>query len=199
MNTIWLKIAGVIVAVVLIFVLVMVLTSPETEEPTQSEQPVKPENFAQQVEADKKKFLTEPQPVEEKAEETQQPVIEDQNLPEQVQVVQETKQEPQPETLYFKELNEIEKIEAERLLNTAVPGRSIGRLPMTGFKLMVDTSRQIIKKWPESWYAYRAKQLLAEMPERFKRRYNVTPEEMDLSMYAKPRAGTQPYTIKETR
>ena len=195
MNTIWLKIAGVIVAVVIIFVLVMTFTSSPTDEPVQSEQPAKPENFAQQVEVDKEKFLTEPQPVEEK---TQEPAIEDQNVPEQIQTVQEPKQPAQPETLYFKELGEIEKIEAERLLNVAVPGRSIGRLPMTGFKLMVDTSRQIIKRWPESWYAYRAKQLLAEMPERFKKRYNVTQEEVDLSMYAEPRTGTQPYTIKET-
>jgi hypothetical protein len=195
MNTIWLKIAGVIVAVVLIFALVIIFTSGPTEAPAQTEQQDKPKNFAQQVEADKEKFLTEPQPVEEKK---QEPVVEDQNIPEQVQHVQQLPQPAQPVTLYFKELGEIEKIEAERLLNAAVPGRSIGRLPMTGFKMMVDSCRQIIKRWPESWYAYRAKQMLTDMPERFQQRYNVTQEEMDLSMYSEPRTGTQPYTIKET-
>lgn len=190
MNTIWLKIAGVVIAIVLIFVLITVFTSGETEEPEQPQR-----NFAQQVEADKQKFLTEPEPVED---ETQEPAIEDQNVPEQVQPVQEPPKPARPVTLYFKELGEIEKIEAERLLNVAVPGRSIGRLPMTGIKLMVDTSRQIIKKWPDSWYAYRAKQMLADMPERYQQRYNVTQEELDLSKYAEPRTGTQPYTIKET-
>jgi len=197
MNTIWLKIAGVVVAVVLIFVLITIFTSGPSEEPEQSEQPEKPRNFAQQVEADKEKFLTEPQPVVE--DKKQEPAIEDQNIPQQVQPVQQPPQQVQPVTLYFKELGEIEKIEAERLLNAAVPGRSIGRLPMTGFKMMVDSCRQIIKRWPESWYAYKAKQMLADMPERFHQRYNITQKEMDLSMYAEPRTGTQPYTIKETR
>jgi len=196
MNTIWLKIAGIIVAVILIFVLVIIFTSGPTQEPAQPEQPNKPRNFSQQVEADKEKFLTEPQPVEEKK---QEPAVEDQNIPEQVKSVQQPPQPAQPVTLYFKELGEIDKIEAERLLNVAVPGRSIGRLPMTGFKLMVDNCRQIINRWPESWYAYRAKQMLADMPERYKQRYKVTQQELDISMYAKPRPGTQPYTIKETR
>lgn len=196
MNTIWLKIAAVIVAIVIIFVLITIFTPSPTEESQQSEQPDKPRNFAQQVEADKEKFLTEPQPIEEK---NQEPMVEDQNVPQQVQTVQQPPKPVEPVTLYFKELGEIEKIEAERLLNAAVPGRSIGRLPMTGFKMMVDSCRQIIKRWPESWYAYRAKQMLADMPERFQQRYNVTQEEMDISMYAEPRTGTQPYTIKETR
>jgi type IV secretory pathway VirB10-like protein len=196
MNTIWLKIAAVIVAIVIIFVLITIFTSGSTEESQQPEQPDKPRNFAQQVEADKEKFLTEPQPVEEKKQES---AVEDQNVPQQAQTVQQPPKPAQPTTLYFKELGEIEKIEAERLLNVAVPGLDIGKLPITGYKLMVDTCRQIIKRWPESWYAYRAKQMLTDMPERYKQRYNVTQEEMDLSMYAEPRTGTQPYTIKETR
>jgi hypothetical protein len=78
-----------------------------------------------------------------------------------------------------------------------VPGRSIGRLPMTGFGLMVDTCRQIIQRWPDSWYAYRAKQLLADMPPRFQKQYRVTEEEVNLSMFAKPRLGTKPFIIKD--
>ena len=195
MNTIWLKIAGAVVAVIIIFALVVIFTSGPKQEQAQPEQPKKPKNFAQQVEADKEKFLTEPQPVEVQ---TKQPAVEDQNVPKQVQPVQQPVEPTQPVTLYFKELGETDKIEAERLLNVAVPGRSIGRLPMTGYKLMVDNCRQIINRWPESWYAYRAKQLLADMPDRYKQRYNVTEKEVDLSMYAEPRTGTQPYTIKET-
>jgi hypothetical protein len=99
--------------------------------------------------------------------------------------------------LYFKELGEIEKIEAERLLNVAVPGRSIGRLPTTGYKLMVDSCRTMISRWPDSFYAYRAKQMLADLPERYQQRYQVTEKEKDVSMFFKQRSGTKPFTIKE--
>ena len=85
------------------------------------------------------------------------------------------------------------------MLNVAVPGRSIGRLPMTGFTLMVPNCREIIQKWPDSWYAYRAKQMLGDLPERYKIRYKVTKEETDLSMYYKQRPGTEPFTMEGTR
>ena len=103
-----------------------------------------------------------------------------------------------PTVLYFKPLSEIETIEAERLLNVAVPGRSIGRLPGTGYKLMVDNCREIIRRWPDSFYAFRAKQLLADMPERYQKRYNVTKKELDMSRFTKSRPGTQPVKVEET-
>jgi hypothetical protein len=106
---------------------------------------------------------------------------------------------PKPTVLYFKPLDEIDNIEAERLLSVAVPGRSIGRLPMTGSKLMVDNCRQIIRRWPDSFFAYRAKQLLADLPERDQRRYNVTKEELDVSRFAKSRPGTQPFKVEGSR
>jgi hypothetical protein len=194
MNTFWLKIAGAAIAAILIFVLILTLTSGPTEEPVQSEQPAKPKNFSQQVDADREKFSTLPQPVE----------TQDQNqttvtVPETqtVQPVPEPPKPVEPVTLYFKPMSEIDEIEASRLFNVAVPDRSIGRLPLTGFKLMVDNCRRIITKWPDSRYAYKSKQMLASLPERYKQRYNVTPEEMDVSMYSKPREGTKPYTIKE--
>ena len=79
----------------------------------------------------------------------------------------------------------------------AVPGRSIGRLPTTGFKLMVDNCRTIIRRWPDSFYAYSAKKMLADLPERYQMRYKITEEEKDLSMFAEQRPGTRPFTIKE--
>ena len=105
---------------------------------------------------------------------------------------------PEPVTRYFKVLDEIEQIEAERLLNVAAPGRSIGRLPGTGFKLMIDSCRQIIRRWPDSSYAYQAKRMLADMPERFRARYDITAEEMDVSIYLKQRPGTKPFTFKDS-
>jgi hypothetical protein len=204
MNTFWLKIAGIAVAIVIIFVLITMLTSNNPSEPNKPEQHQR--TFDEQVQIDKKKFSELPQPVNTPVQNQtavntpvqNQTVV---NTPaiQPAQPIPETPKPAEPVVLYFKPLGEIDEIEAERLLNVAVPDRSIGRLPMTGFKLMVDTCRQIIQRWPDSRYAYNAKKLLADMPERFKQRYNVTPEEVDLSMYAKPRPGTQPYTIKEDR
>jgi hypothetical protein len=198
MNTFWLKIMGLAVLAVVIVILIGVFTSGTNSQPKEPEKPKK--TFYDQADEDKQRFLTAPQAQES---ESQIPSTE-QTAPTQNQTTAQNTppaiQQPkpaQPVILYFKELGEIDQIEAERLLNVAVPGRSIGRLPMTGFKLMVDQCRTIIQKWPESWYAYRAKQMLADMPERYQKRYNVTEQEKDISMFAKPRPGTKPFTIRE--
>ena len=198
MNTFWLKVAAGIVGIVVIVVIIGMFTSnvsPPPEEPDKT--------FYDQAREDKEKFLAEPKAVESP---------DQQQVPEQNQVIEakapaeetvaETKPQqlapkpaapPKPKTLYFKPLSEIDQIEAERLLNVAAPGRSLGRL-RTGYKLMMDTSRQIINKWPDSWYAYRAKQMIIDMPERYRERYKVTEDELDLSMFYKQRPGTKPYT-----
>ena len=191
MSTFWLKIAGAAVAIAIIFVLITIFTANGTSEPEKSEQAQM--TFDEQVQKDRETFSNLPQPLDSQ-EQNQSPVNTPVNQP-----AQQIPEKPKPVVLYFKPIGELEEIEAERLLNAAVPGRSIGRLPMTGFKMMVDTCRQIIKKWPDSKYAYNARRLLADMPERYQQRYNVTQEEMNVSMYAKPRDGTQPYTIKENR
>lgn len=186
MNTLWLKIAGGAVAVVALIIVIAVLSSskPQTQ-PTQELQ-----GFSHQVEKDRKKFLTRPEPVNSAQQTTQDP-----NQP--ATTIVQPPQRTQPVTLYFAELSEIDQIEAERLLNVAVPGRSIARLPMTGAKLMVDNCRQLIRRWPESWYAYQAKRMLADMPQHYWPRYKVTPQEVDTSKFTIPRPGTKPFTIKE--
>ena len=189
MNTFWLKIAGGAIAVLALIILINAFSSSEPEpQPIQEEK-----GFSQQVETDRKKFLTKPEAVNPTPQNTQNP--QDPNRP--VNTTVQTPTQTEPVTLYFVELSEIDEIEAERLLNVAVPGRSIGRLPMTGFKLMVDNCRRTISRWPESWYAYRAKQMLADMPQRFWSRYKVTEEEVDTSMYTKQRKDTKPFTFKE--
>ena len=82
---------------------------------------------------------------------------------------------------------------APLLSNAAVPAKSMGRLQI-GFKNMVDNCRRIIQRWPDSWYAYKAQQMLIDMPERFYPRYKITEEEKDLSRFTKPRPGTKPFT-----
>ncbi len=190
MNTFWLKIAGVAVGIFVIIVLVAMFTSGDNQQPAQAERPER--TFYDQAEEDKQKFLAKPEAVNaQEQQETQE---------------KETATEPakppvrqEPVQLYFKELDEIDKIRAENLLNVAVPGRSIGRLPMTGYNLMMDNCREIIRKWPDSYYAYQAQRLLVDLPERYKKRYRVTEAELDLSRFTKPRPGTKPFTIKESR
>jgi hypothetical protein len=193
MDTFWLKIVGFAVLVVGVIVLIGFLTSG-TKEPEKT--------FYDQVEEDKQKFLAEPQPLEVQ-EKTQVPEqkqdAEIKEVAEPVPPAQKQVEQPKPTVLYFKPLSEIEQVEAEKLLNVAVPGRSIGRLPMTGFSLMVPNCRQIIKRWPESRYAYQAKRLLADLPPRYQTRYRVTKEEIDVSMFYKQRPGTQPFTMEESR
>jgi hypothetical protein len=117
---------------------------------------------------------------------------------ESVPLTQKQVEEPKPTVLYFKPVSEIEQIEAQRLLNAAVPARSLGRLQI-GFNLMMQNCRQILQRWPDSTYAYRAKKMIVDMPERFRDRYKVTKEELDLSTFAKLRPGTQPFTMEESR
>jgi hypothetical protein len=203
MNTFWLKIAGGMVGIVVIVVVIGMFTS--NRRPPQPQQPEK--TFYDQAREDKEEFLAKPQAVESSQQQApeQNQNMEDEARTQAQKTVAPTQQPapkpaaapPEPKVLYFKPLSEIDQIEAERLLNVAVPGRSIGRLPMTGFNLMVPNCRRIIEKWPDSWYAYRAKQMLADMPERFWPRYKITEEERDLSMFYKQRPGTQPYNEKE--
>ncbi|MDD5326769.1 MAG: hypothetical protein PHY02_03020 [Phycisphaerae bacterium] len=207
MNTFWLKIAALVVVIAVAVVLIGKLKSSEKPQPK-----VEEKTFYDQVEEDKARLLVEPRSLEEIAEEPtgesaseqvqeQKQPVETKQTPTERVVVQPPSAKPteKPAVLYFKPLNEIDKAEAERLLNVAVPGRSIGRLPMTGFKLMVDCCRQMIIKWPDSWYAYRAKQMLIEMPERFRGRYKITREELDISEFTIQRPGTEPFngTVEE--
>jgi hypothetical protein len=203
MNTFWLKIAALAIVVMVVIVLIGVFSSSERSRPA-AEPQTKEKTFYDQAEKDKTKFLVEPRSLEEPA---QEPVkeqvkeqVREQNQPADNQTPAGAVQPPaKPTQLYFRPLSETDRIEAERLLNVAVPGRSIGRMPMTGFKLMVDCCRQIISKWPDSWYAYRAKQLLIDMPERFRERYKITQEELDVSEFAKPRPGTEPFRVEDSR
>jgi len=189
MNTFWLKVAAIAVGIVVVIVLVGVFTS-SPQEPAAP--PAPPSKTIYDVDReDREKYLKEPEPAESAQPQTQTGETEN------TAPAPSPKQRPKV-TLYFSKLSEIEQIEAERLLNVAVPGRSIGRLPMTGYNLMVENCRQIIQRWPDSWYAYRAKQMLADIPQRYHSRYHITQEELDMSMYAQPRPGTVPFIVEES-
>jgi len=102
----------------------------------------------------------------------------------EVKELSEAEQKPKPVPT-FTGLSEIEGIEAERLFEFAVQQRKIGRLPGTGFKPMVDACREIIQKFPGSEFDYKARRMLADIPERYRRRYKITEEEIDLARFFK--------------
>ena len=161
MNTFWLKIAGLAVLVVGVIILISVFTSGTDSEPKEPQKTV-----YDQWEEDEKKLSAEPQYQEPAA--TTPPV-------------QQTRPvaPPKPE---FKKLSEIEDIQAQRLFEAAMTARKMGRLPgiRLGYKNMVDHCREIIRKWPDSEYAFNAKRLLADIPQRYHKMYNITKEEIDL-------------------
>jgi len=197
MNTFWLKVAGIAVGAVVVIILIGTFTGDGGE----SKAPEPEKGFSDQIEKDKQEFLTKPQALElQKQDPPSQPdkTAANQAVAEPVQPVRRVQEPPKPITLYFKELPEIEDIEASRLLNATVPGRSMGRL-QTGFKFMVDNCRRIIQRWPDSWYAYRAQQMLIDMPERYHERYKITEQEKDLSKFSEARPGTKPFTDKDSR
>jgi len=208
MNTIWLKIAaGAVVLVVVLIVGSTFMSEEPAPAPSQEDQP---QTFYDKAERDKQ-FQEEPKAVE--PEPAAQPPAEQPEQASPSQPAQEAAQEPVQQAsgivlpssitratkMYFKPMSEIEDIEAQRLLPVVTAARSIGRLPVTHFKLMVDGCRQILQKWPDSWYAFRAKQMLEEMPERFWRNYKVTEEELDISKFLTQRRGTEPRTVEPIR
>jgi len=196
MNTLWLKIASVVIGILILIVLLPILMPGGDKEPEQVNEPNAPtSSFWGQVEDDRENFLSTPEPAE----------ITDANSNETEEITDEAPVEFQPVvpvqpqkrevTIYVKQLSDIEDIEAERLINAAVPGFDIGRLPVTGYSLMMQTCRQIISRWPDSSYAFQCKRMYAALPERYQQRYNITANDMDISMFFQPRAGTAPVTV----
>ena len=158
MNPFWVKLAGVVVLVVAAVVVVgRFVGSKEGEEP-------KREKTIHEVwQADEERLRAEPV------------------APAEPSGGQEGTAAQQPKPLKFKELTEEQEVHAEQLFELALAQRKMGRLPMVNYKLMVQYCRQIIELYPGSEYAYKAKRMLADLPERERERYDITDEEIDLS------------------
>lgn len=193
MNTFWLKIAALAVAVVIGIIVIGSFTGGDSE-------PKEPKKtFYDKAEEDQQRFLAEPQPLEEHETEPvteQRPPADDNQAAVPVPPAPRPREPIKPTIVYCTVLSEMDQIEAQRLLNVAAPGYSLGSLQV-GYNLMMQNCRQILRKWPDSTYAYRAKVMIIEMPERYRQRYNVTEDELDLSTFAKPRPGTKPFTVEE--
>lgn len=160
MNTFWLKAAVVAVVVVGSIVVVIAFLPKSGPKP-------EPETVYNVWEQDDKRLRADPQPKEPpEPTESQQPGNDGQTA--------------EPTKPQFRELSEMERIDAERLFNVAIQHRKMGRIKGIGLRTMVDCCRQILEKYPDSEYAFKAKRMLADIPERFRPRYNITEEEIDL-------------------
>jgi hypothetical protein len=203
-DSIWVKIAGAAVVAVVVIV-VLGRFGGDKPEPAPVE---KDKTFYDMADRDKQ-FAEAPKPAEPAPEPVQQPAAEAQAQtpaePPAQQPAQPTAQVPgvvlpssitQPTTLHFKPLDETEDIEAQQLLPWAATGRSLGRLPMLQYGPMVKACRDILERWPDSSYAFRAKQMLEEIYERHGAQYRITPQEMDISRFMKAGRGTQPVRVE---
>jgi hypothetical protein len=209
MGSIWLKIAGIAVLAVVVLVVVGRFKSdkPDSSAPPASGQSEKNKTFAQVAERDKQ-FATAPKPAEDQPVEQPAPVA----TPPAPQPPQPPAPAPaQPvaggvvlpssitktTTLYFKPLSEEEDIAAQQLLPWAQTSRSIGRLPMMSYGPMVRACRDILTRWPESAYAFRAKQMLEDISTSSRvGGFDIKPQEMDISRFLKPRQGTQAVKVE---
>ena len=91
-----------------------------------------------------------------------------------------TQQEEQKQAveLKFKELTDAENIQAEKIFEMAIVSFKQGRLPVLTFKKSVDYCRDIIKQFPGTEWEYKARRLLADIPKRDWKKYNITDDEV---------------------
>ncbi|TKJ39396.1 MAG: hypothetical protein CEE38_01255 [Planctomycetes bacterium B3_Pla] len=168
MNTFWLKIAALAIAVVAGIIVIGSFTGGDSE-------PKEPDKTIYDTwEEDDKRLMAEPQFKEPPPAPTA-PVQQPEQAAPAPQTVATEPSRPQ-----FKELSVEEDFEAQKLWIWVENQRKMGRLPVMGYGQMVKACRDIIQRWPESKYAFYAKRALADLPERYHKMYNITKEEIDL-------------------
>jgi hypothetical protein len=162
MNTFWLKAAGGVVIVVGLIILVNVFKPSSSQQKPKTTE-AEPNTFYNTIARDDKRLRVEPN-----ANRTRR-VVEPKTL-----------ERYEPNAADFKELSDEERVDAEKLFEMAMFHRKQGRLPgMGSYKLMVDYCRQIIQRYPDTEYAFKARRMLGDLPARFRQQYNITDEEIN--------------------
>jgi len=179
-----LKKTGLVLPVVLVLLFAVVFSSGCEKKPANNEPPETTTPWQEPAAGQPSPEANQPKPVPEVNQPQPEPIV----------------QQPEPaapttKKIYARQLDEIDQIDAERLMAVVPSGKKIGALPMTSYSLMVTTCRQIIQRWPDSIYAYRAKVALADLSEQDKRTFKITKEETDVSAFEKPQTGTQPFDV----
>ena len=157
MNTVWLKIVAVVVLLVVIFVIISKIANKASK-------PAGPERTISDTWRDDEKRLRA------------EPNVAESNVSAQPDAGQQRRV---VEPLKFKELTEDEKAGASQLFELAMAQRKMGRLPGVSYGAMVQYCREIIERYPGSEYAYKAKRMLADIPERERQRFHITDDEIN--------------------
>jgi len=164
MNTFWLKIAGFVIVVIGLIILVNKFSSSESEPKPE------PKTFYDVITEDDKRLRAD---IESPQTEKTEPIAPTTQPTKSEPTVKAVK--PQPEEMTLED-----QVQAERLFEMALMQRKVGRLPGMGYKQMVDYCREIIEKYPQSPYAPKARRMLRDIPERYRKQFNITDEEMGI-------------------
>lgn len=166
MNSFWVKMA-IFAAIVVGLVLLVRNVSKSTVKHIEETK-----GIGQMWEEDDQRLRAEPPPKQQEPKAAEETAVAEQKT-----AVEQVAAEPQPQ---FRELDDIEKADADKLFEVAIQHRKMGRIGGIGFKLMVDCCRQLIEKYPDSVYAYNAKRMIAEVPKRHWKKYGITEEEVKM-------------------
>jgi len=193
MNTLWLKIAGIAVAALILVVVVANYVGEEKPKAPAQRPSVETKTVYDTWKEDDKRLnapLPSPNQPAAQPQTPQTPAAPESasvqppstgQAPAQAPVVP-----PQPQgQLKFKPIGEEQQVRADELWQRVLAGRKMGRLPIIPYGDMVRYCRQILSEFPGSEYAYKAKRALADIPESAQRQYNVTPQELDTSGFYK--------------
>ncbi len=164
MNTFWLKIVALVIIIIIGVVLLANFLSSGIEEATDFE---RVEKLAEAQEARFQAELTE---AELKAEQAKQAKAKRAD-------VKQPAVQPQPDEIEQLQQN----LQAQKLYQWAETEFRIARKPLMSYKRCVNFCREIIQKWPDSAEAAKARVLLRRVPERYRKQYNITDEEMGTS------------------
>jgi hypothetical protein len=187
MDTFWLKAAAVVIVIAGVIFGVTMFRRAGQQKPKEP-----PKTIYDMAEKDKKELLAAP---------SEKDFAKEQNAPAE-STQQQGRAAPaeapaEPTTLYFKEVSEIESIEAENILANIPSFRTIGRLPFTGYKAMVESCRRLMERFPGTIYDYKARRALSQVPQRYWQQYKITADEVDLEYFRTQRPDTKPYTVTE--
>lgn len=177
MNTLWLKLAGIAVAVLIGVVLVAHLTGSDEAPAPEPAQPGPANKTVYDTWADDDKRLNAP------VASPNQPQAGPPAAERAVPATQPEAPVPAQPSPTFKPLEEEQRIRADQLWQMVLAQRKMGRLPVLSYGQMVQYCRQILREFPGSEVAYRAKLALADIPDAARRQHNVTQEELDLSEF----------------
>jgi hypothetical protein len=179
MNSFWIKMA--IFAIIIVGLVFLVKTYMPSNQQLNEKMAGHSKGFEQVAREDDAR-LRAPVPLRQETAPKEPNIPQQPNEPNTVVAAAQPKPQVQPleaaqMPTHFKELSEEDQISAQKLYELVVMFRKEGRL-VSSYKPMVDKCREIMQRFPESEYDYKARRALADIPERFRNTYNITPKEV---------------------